>query len=38
MVAYSSNRLKIVLSGWTEKEEIIVSRERVTDFKKWIDR
>jgi DNA-binding LytR/AlgR family response regulator len=38
MIAYSSSRLKIVLSGWTEKEEIIVSRERVADFKNWVDR
>ena len=38
MIIYSSSRLKIILSGWTEKEEIIVSRERVSGFKKWIDR
>jgi DNA-binding LytR/AlgR family response regulator len=38
MIAYSSSRLKIVLANWTEKEEIVVSRERVADFKKWIDR
>ena len=38
MIAYSSNRLKIILPNWTEKEEILVSRERVTDFKKWMDR
>ena len=38
MIIYSSSRLKIILSGWTEKEEIIVSRERVSSFKKWIDR
>jgi DNA-binding LytR/AlgR family response regulator len=38
IIAYSSNRLKIVLNDWTEKEEIIVSRERVSDFKEWMDR
>ena len=38
MIVYSSSRLKIILSGWTEKDEIIVSRERVSSFKKWIDR
>jgi len=38
MIIHSSSRLKIILSGWTEKEEMIVSRERVADFKKWIDR
>ncbi|MDR1202852.1 MAG: LytTR family DNA-binding domain-containing protein [Tannerellaceae bacterium] len=37
ILAYSSNRLKITLSGWKE-EEILVSRERVVEFKKWIDR
>ena len=38
MIAYSSNRLKIILLNWTEKEELLVSRERVADFKKWMDR
>ncbi|WP_340114209.1 LytR/AlgR family response regulator transcription factor [Maribellus mangrovi] len=38
IIAYSSNRLKIVLKVCTEKEDIIVSRERVSDFKEWIDR
>lgn len=38
IIAYSSNRLRIVLRDWTEKEDIIVSRERVSDFKEWMDR
>ena len=38
IIAYSSNRLKIILEDWTEKENVIVSRERVSDFKKWMDR
>ena len=38
IVAYSSNRLKIILHGWTEHDEILVSRERVSQFKKWMDR
>ena len=38
MIAYSSSRLKIVIADWAEKEEIIVSRKRVADFKDWIDR
>jgi len=38
MIAYSSSRLKIIIADWTEKEEIIVSRKRVADFKDWIDR
>lgn len=38
IIAYSSNRLKIILTNRTEKEEIIVSRERVAAFKEWMDR
>ena len=38
IIAYSSNRLKIILNDWAEKEDIIVSRERVSDFKEWMDR
>lgn len=38
IIAYSSNRLKIILKDWTEKDDIIVSRERVADFKEWMDR
>lgn len=38
IVAYSSNRLKIKLEGWTGNDKILVSRERVSDFKKWMDR
>lgn len=38
IIAYSSNRLKIKLKDWTEQEDIIVSRERVSDFKEWMDR
>tara|TARA_B110001454_G_scaffold217879_1_gene244264 strand:+ start:147 stop:902 length:756 start_codon:yes stop_codon:yes gene_type:complete len=35
IVAYTNSRLKIVLHSYTENE-IIVSRERVKDFKNWI--
>jgi len=38
LIAYSSNRLKIILPHWVEKEELLVSRERVANFKKWMDR
>lgn len=38
ILAYSSSRLKITIENWTEKEELLVSRDRVADFKKWIDR
>ena len=38
MIAYSTNRLKILITNWDNKEDIIVSRERVALFKKWMDR
>ncbi len=38
IIAYSSNRLKILLKNRTEKDVIIVSRERVASFKAWVDR
>ncbi|MCC8173298.1 MAG: LytTR family DNA-binding domain-containing protein [Odoribacter sp.] len=38
ILAYSSSRLKITLANWKEKDEIIVSRERVNEFKEWMDR
>jgi DNA-binding LytR/AlgR family response regulator len=38
IVAYSSNKLKIIIDSWTDNEEILISRERVADFKKWMDR
>lgn len=38
IIAYSTNRLKILLKDWAETDDIIVSRERVSDFKAWMDR
>jgi DNA-binding LytR/AlgR family response regulator len=38
IVIYSSSRLKILLTGWNKSDEILVSRERVADFKVWMDR
>jgi DNA-binding LytR/AlgR family response regulator len=37
VISFSKNRLRIKMSNWQEKDEIIVSRERVSDFKKWMD-
>ncbi len=34
---YQSNRLKLQLKGINTQEEIIISRERVADFKQWAD-
>ncbi|MDG2193896.1 MAG: LytTR family DNA-binding domain-containing protein [Polaribacter sp.] len=36
IIAYANSRLKIVLNSYSETE-IIVSRERVKEFKNWID-
>ena len=36
IIAYSNSRLKIILQSFNESE-IIVSRERVKEFKNWID-
>lgn len=36
IIGYSNSRLKLVLNSYNENE-IIVSRERVKDFKAWID-
>jgi DNA-binding LytR/AlgR family response regulator len=38
IIAYSSNRLKIIIANRTENDEILVSRERVSEFKEWMDR
>ena len=36
IIVYSNFRLKLILHSYTETE-IIVNRERVKDFKIWID-
>lgn len=36
IIAYTNSRLKIILNSFSETE-IIVSRERVKDFKSWIE-
>ena len=38
MYNYSSSRLKLTLKNKEDRDEYIVSRERVAEFKKWIDR
>ena len=37
IISYTNSRLKLILHTYSEAE-IIVSRERVKEFKKWIDR
>lgn len=34
---YINSRLKVCLKGVPEKEELIVSRERVSDFMEWVE-
>lgn len=36
IVAYSGSRLKVVLQH-AENKEVLVSRERVNEFKAWLD-
>jgi len=36
IISYSNSRLKLILQSYKETE-IIVSRERVKEFKGWID-
>ena len=38
VIAYSSSRLKIILKGRMDEDELLVSRERVAGFKEWMDR
>ena len=38
ILAYSSSRLRIYLDNTSDNLEILVSRERVADFKGWMDR
>ncbi|MEL6717842.1 MAG: LytTR family DNA-binding domain-containing protein [Bacteroidota bacterium] len=37
VINYSNSRLKLELVGVAKEEEIIVSRDRVKDFKLWLD-
>ncbi len=36
VVVYSNRRLKLTIKNWSDKE-IVVSREKVGDFKKWFE-
>ena len=38
MYNYSSSRLQLILKNNCKKDEFVVSREKVSEFKKWIDR
>ena len=38
MQSYSSSRLQLTLKNFEKNELFVVSREKVTEFKKWIDK
>lgn len=38
IISYSSSRLKIVLRNFEHLDDLLVSREKTNDFKKWLDR
>jgi DNA-binding LytR/AlgR family response regulator len=38
IITWSTNRLKVKLTGGDENFEMIVSRDKVSDFKRWLDR
>ena len=38
MYSYSSSRLQLTLKNREKNEQFVVSREKVADFKKWIDK
>jgi DNA-binding LytR/AlgR family response regulator len=38
IISYPSSRLKILLKTKTPIQEIIVSKDKVSEFKKWIDK
>ncbi len=38
LVSYSSSRLKLVLASGHKAENLIVSRDKVAEFKKWLDK
>jgi DNA-binding LytR/AlgR family response regulator len=38
IISYSTSRLKIVLKNFEHLDDLLVSREKTNDFKKWLDR
>lgn len=38
IISYSSSRLKVVLKNFEHLDDLLVSREKTNDFKKWLDR
>lgn len=38
IIAYSASRLKLLVDGHSDEDDILVSRDRVAQFKKWMNR
>ena len=38
IISYSSNRLKLILKNFEHLDDLLVSREKTGEFKKWLDR
>ena len=38
IISYSSSRLKVILKNFEHLDDLLVSREKTGDFKKWLDR
>jgi DNA-binding LytR/AlgR family response regulator len=38
ILSYSSNRLKVILRNFEHLDDLLVSREKTSEFKKWLDR
>lgn len=38
IVSFSSNRLKVKLKNFEHLDDLLVSRDRTTEFKKWLDK
>jgi len=38
IISYSTNRLKLKLKNFEHLEDLIVSREKTSDFKQWLDK
>jgi hypothetical protein len=37
MISYTNSRVKLVLKG-SDDDDVVVARERVQEFKDWLDR
>jgi len=38
IISYSTSRLELKISNWSDDQDIVISREKVKSFKNWIDK